>query len=299
MLLAERCSEAARSGSAPDAYPGDRVDCTLPNTFNVPSYTRVDAAFFWKATQRMEVAVNVQNLGDMRYYDSQDNSLFPGAPRSVLGTVRMSFERGSMSARAVLVSLHRWTGLGIAGFLVVTGLTGAAIAWNDASERLFAPALFSLTPAQAARPAMDAFALRDAAARLERGYAVNNVDFTRRRDEPSRFSVEAAPGGPAPSNDEIALDPSTGRLLGARRRGDLRQGAVNLMPFLYDLHQFLALGGAGALVLGMVALIWTIDCFVGFWLTLPARAHPRRRPLPWLRRWRRAWRVRWPTRPFS
>jgi outer membrane receptor for ferric coprogen and ferric-rhodotorulic acid len=42
-------------------------------------------------TPKLELAVNIQNIGDVRYYDSQDNSLFPGAPRSVLGTVRMSF----------------------------------------------------------------------------------------------------------------------------------------------------------------------------------------------------------------
>ena len=71
-------------------YVGAR-EASLPNTFTVPSYTRVEAALFWKATPRIEVAVNVQNLGDVRYYDSQDNSLYPGAPRSVLGTVRLSF----------------------------------------------------------------------------------------------------------------------------------------------------------------------------------------------------------------
>jgi iron complex outermembrane receptor protein len=71
-------------------YVGAR-EATLPNTFTVPSYTRVDAAVFWKLTPRVELAVNLQNIGDVRYYDSQDNSLFPGAPRSVLGTVRLSF----------------------------------------------------------------------------------------------------------------------------------------------------------------------------------------------------------------
>ena len=71
-------------------YVGAR-EATLPNTFTVPSYTRVDAALFWKLTPNVEFALNIQNIGDVRYYDSQDNSLFPGAPRSVLGTVRLSF----------------------------------------------------------------------------------------------------------------------------------------------------------------------------------------------------------------
>lgn len=204
-----------------------------------------------------------------------------------------------MTFRQILVRLHRWAGLGLAGFLTVVGLTGAAIAWNDAGERLFAPALFVLPASAAARPALDPFALREAAERAAPGYAVNGVDFTRRPDAPARFSLEARPGGPAPRDDEIALDPSTGALLGARKSGDLRQGAVNLMPFVYDLHQSLALGDGGAWVLGVVGLVWTADCFVGLWLTLPVRAHPRRTPGAWARRWRRAWRVRWPTRPFK
>jgi iron complex outermembrane receptor protein len=71
-------------------YVGVR-EASLPNTFTIPAYTRLDAALFWKATRKIEVAVNIQNLTDARYYDSQDNSLFPGAPRSVLATVRLSF----------------------------------------------------------------------------------------------------------------------------------------------------------------------------------------------------------------
>lgn len=96
----------------------------------------------------------------------------------------------------------------------------------------------------------------------------------------------------APHDDVVALDPSTGRVLGQRRTGDLRQGTVNLMPFLYSLHDSLALDETGRFVLGVAALLWTIDCFVGAYLTFPARAKTSR-PVPaWLRRWQPAWAVR-------
>jgi uncharacterized iron-regulated membrane protein len=204
-----------------------------------------------------------------------------------------------LTVRGALVRLHRWAGLGMAGFLVLVGLTGSAIAWNDAGERLFAPSLFVLPRTAMGKPPLDPFALRDAAERAARGFAINGVDFTRRPDEPARFSVVARPNGPAPAKDDIALDPSTGRLIGARRDGDLREGAVNLMPFIYSLHDALALGDGGAVVLGIVALIWTVDCVVGLLLTFPARAHPRRTAKAWARRWGRAWRVRWKARPFK
>jgi hypothetical protein len=59
------------------------------------------------------------------------------------------------------------------------------------------------------------------------------------------------------------------------------------MPFVYDLHMYLALGGTGAWVLGVV--IWTLDCFVGFYLTLPVAI------AQFWRRWRPSWLIKWPS----
>ena len=195
-------------------------------------------------------------------------------------------------ARRVATLVHRYTGLSIAAFTAITGLTGAVIAWNDKLERVFAPSLFVLSRDAAQRPALDVFALRDAAER-ETGFAVNGVDWTRPRGAPAFFPIEARPGGPAPHDDEIALDPSTGRIVGARRHGDLRQGSVNLMPFVYDLHESLALGATGTTILGIAALLWTLDCFLGAYLTFPARGAPRRSMPAFLRSWSPAWAVRW------
>ena len=50
----------------------------------------------------------------------------------------------------------------------------------------------------------------------------------------------------------------------------------NLMPFLYRIHRQLALPGKlGTWILGTVALVWTLDCFVGFFLTLPVGSRHR------------------------
>ena len=58
------------------------------------------------------------------------------------------------------------------------------------------------------------------------------------------------------------------------------------MPFIYRLHDMLAMGPAGAWILGVVALVWTLDCFVGFYLTLPAA------DAKFWRRWKPAWLVK-------
>ena len=101
-----------------------------------------------------------------------------------------------------------------------------------------------------------------------------------------------------PPNDQVFVNPYTGELLGERRWGDISQGLKNLMPFIYRLHFELALGVVGSYAFGIVALLWTLDCFVGAYLTFPARTRHgptpvRARAKPWLARWWPAWQLRW------
>jgi uncharacterized iron-regulated membrane protein len=86
--------------------------------------------------------------------------------------------------------------------------------------------------------------------------------------------------------DHVFADPWTGRILRRTNHDDLIQGGANLVPFIWELHQNLALGPWGTILLGAVAILWTIDCFVALWLTLP-----RPRTGFW-RRWAPAWAVK-------
>jgi uncharacterized iron-regulated membrane protein len=63
------------------------------------------------------------------------------------------------------------------------------------------------------------------------------------------------------------------------------RGVRNLMPFVYELHYSLALGSRGMLLMGVVALLWAVDCFAGAALTVP-------RGRPWLQKWAPAWRLK-------
>ncbi|HET6375670.1 MAG TPA: PepSY-associated TM helix domain-containing protein [Methylocella sp.] len=87
--------------------------------------------------------------------------------------------------------------------------------------------------------------------------------------------------------DQLFLDPWTGNELGRRLNGDLSQGLINLMPFIYDLHWRLALGNSGFWILGIAAVLWTIDCFAGFYLTLPVAI------ANFWQRWKPAWLIKW------
>ncbi len=191
-----------------------------------------------------------------------------------------------MTPRRALVWIHRWTGLVMAGFLVLEGLTGSILAFQDSLERWVIPTLFA-TP----QPAVAPLRLADLAARAETLVPEARVAYfwVQERRAIMRLEPRVDPLTGAPYElafDHLFLDPWTGRELGRRREGDLSQGRINLIPFIHRLHTDLAVGEPGMLVLGIVALAWTIDCFVGFWLTLPVTLSRT------LKRWKLAWLVR-------
>jgi uncharacterized iron-regulated membrane protein len=204
--------------------------------------------------------------------------------------------------RHTIVLIHRYIGLTMAGFLLVAGLTGSLLAWNDELEAAISPHLFFVTPpAPDARP-IDPLALRERVVERYPNARVINVPLKVEPDRAIAFFMEGptvpATGEPAELPDnQVFVDPYTGEVLGVRRWGDITQGLKNLMPFVYRLHYSLALGTAGIYLMGAVALLWTADCFAGVYLTLPLRRRMRpaedRERKPWLARWWPAWKVRW------
>lgn len=203
--------------------------------------------------------------------------------------------------RPFWVIVHRWAGLTLALFLAVAGLTGSLLPWFDELDAATAPAMQNATPPRPGMAAIDPLALR--AAFLERHPAAR-VDFLYLTREPGRADrlyatwIDPQTGlerADRPDWDDVFINPWTGAEQGHRRNGAIRQGTMNLMPFLYQLHYSLALGPWGLFAMGVAALVWTIDCFVGFTLTLPPG------PLSaglW-RRWRPAWKVRRPTTGYK
>jgi uncharacterized iron-regulated membrane protein len=190
-------------------------------------------------------------------------------------------------ARRASVWLHRWVGLAMTAFLVIVGLTGSVLAFNTELERICAPQLFA-----AARPGqvrLDLATLAERTQALVPQARLQGISMTE-PDQASAWFVartDAATGRPVDIGfTEFFVDPWTGAELGRRKRGDLSEGMVNLMPFIYELHWTLVLGDAGQWALGIVAIAWTIDCLIAFYLTLPTT-----RKAFWSR-WKRAWRVK-------
>jgi len=189
--------------------------------------------------------------------------------------------------RAQVVLLHRWAGLAMAGFLLVAALTGGLLAFREELDAWLAPGLHVARSAADA-PLLDPDTLRErVAGQVAPQGRVDAVVYRLRPGATVRFPV--APN-PAPDGrlyaldyDEVYADPHTGAIQGRRKREGLGLRAEQIVPSLFVIHHSLALPGRwGTLLLGVVSLLWTADCFAGAWLTLP-----RSRPL--LAKWRPAW----------
>jgi len=187
--------------------------------------------------------------------------------------------------RRVVLLAHRYVGLALVPFLIVLGLTGSIITFNVELERVISPQLFATS-----RPGDSPLGLAVLAERAEAAEPQARLAYIVLR--PGQAIARMKPrsntsGKTSPIDfDQIFLDPFTGAELGRRREGDLFQGWINLIPFIYRLHRELAAGRTGVLILGGAALVWTLDCFVALYLTLPLTV------VRFWRRWSRSWRVR-------
>lgn len=202
-----------------------------------------------------------------------------------------------MKTRTGLLRLHRWAGMFLAGFLVVAGLTGSLLAFEEELEGWLNPQLFRVAiphdAAGAARPFLDPFLLREKAqAHLGAQARVDSVVFNMTPGHSVLLPLSAqAPGFSA---DEIFLDPYTGAVLGLREEGASPFDRHTLIGFLYRLHYSLALPGVwGLLLFGIVALLWTLDSVLGLLLTLPPRSRRKQEGgRGFWSRWRPAWQIK-------
>ncbi len=194
--------------------------------------------------------------------------------------------------RQFWVVLHRWAGLTITLFLLVAGATGIILPWQEELTRASRPsAAYAAPPTPDARP-LDGVTLAERVSR-QTGAQVSFVPLDIPADHTVRVAVQARAGQPALGYDNVWADPYTGAVRLRFRYAVLADGAQNIVPFLYTVHYSLAAGAWGIWAFGVAALIWTLDCFVGFYLTLPMR---RRLPGPALRGWWARWRPAWTVR---
>lgn len=204
--------------------------------------------------------------------------------------------------RRFWVVIHRWAGLYIAFFVTVAGLTGSIMAFRFEIEPWIDPGRYHV--ADRAGSMLDPLTLRDHAQAREPRARFNYIPLYRKPGEVLELYPEAridsATGKPYELGySSLLLDPYTGAEI-RRIKADLWPiTRDNIMRIIVLLHYTLLLGDVGLWIFGIAAVIWTIDCFIGFYLTFPIRirseadASVAADRMGWWSRWAVSWKVLW------
>ncbi|MEZ0247504.1 MAG: PepSY-associated TM helix domain-containing protein [Methylophilaceae bacterium] len=180
--------------------------------------------------------------------------------------------------RASLVLLHRWFGLFMAVFLIVSGLTGAIISWDHELDEWLNPQMYQ-SGSGGVRSTQSALALAEQFEAQDKRAMVTYLPLAIEPGHALGMSVRARPdlstGKAYPLDyNQVALDPATGAVQGSRMWGDVSLTRENLLPFLYKLHYSLHIPNGfgmelGVLFMGIVGIVWVIDSFIALWISFP------------------------------
>jgi uncharacterized iron-regulated membrane protein len=194
--------------------------------------------------------------------------------------------------RALLVTLHRWFGLGAALFLFISGTTGALISWDHELDEWLNPELFQARSGGAQGLPLPT---EDLVARIEQADPRVRVSFMPLAVEPGHtFVAFVQPRlNPAtgrlhePGYNQVALDPVTAEVQARREWGRVSLSRENLLPFLYKLHYTMHIPDGwgielGLWFMGLLAIVWVFDTLIAVVISFPSA-----------KQWRRSFVFRW------
>ncbi|MGB6925863.1 PepSY-associated TM helix domain-containing protein [Psychrobacter sp.] len=213
----------------------------------------------------------------------------------------------SFNFRYSCLWLHRYTGLFMAAFLIITGITGTLLAFHDELDDIFNHKLAQVEKQNASH--LPIAELHDKVINAYPQYTFSSMPTSIAAERSAVFSVDRARGKAAQNQpkapfQQVYVHPYTGDIIGTRDRDEWAWH--NTMWKVFWLHRDLLLGDIGKLLLGIVALVWTINCFIGFYLTFPRalkkkaqnQTSPKKRA-SFFKRWLPAWKIRRKTNLFK
>ena len=167
-----------------------------------------------------------------------------------------------LAMRRAWFQVHKWVGLVLAILVIPLSLSGAALVWHDALDRIVDPARYAVTGNTLVAP--DSYV---AAARAALKHGERIASLTMPGDggpvivAASPASAPARPG--PPRRTMVYLDPPTARVL------EVSPSTGGLVRFLHVLHGSLQLPGVGRSIVGWIGVAMMVSCFTGLWLWWP------------------------------
>lgn len=179
---------------------------------------------------------------------------------------------------ALLLRLHRWSGLAIALVVLCVGCTGALTTYQREIDGWLNPDLLRVEPASRPTQALDH--LVAAAITSRAGLDVIGVRLAQAAGDTVEVSL-ASRSGNVFDGWYVYVNPYDARVLGARPFAPDTWARRGLVASLYEVHYSLAASRTGVWIVTLVAGLWIATSLVGVWL-----AWPRSR-----RGWRRAFHI--------
>ena len=214
----------------------------------------------------------------------------------------------SFKPRQTCLWIHRYTGLVMAAFLMMAGITGALLAFYDELDDVFNHEL-AYSEIQNTNQ-LPIAVLHDKVISRYPEYKFSSMPISIEPNKSALFAIDkvrdkSASPQEKPPFQEVYVNAYTGDIVGTRDRDEWAWR--NTMWKVFWLHRELLLGDIGKLILGIIALVWTINCFIGFYLTLPraakknqvTRQESAKKRASLLKRWLPAWKVRTKTNTFK
>lgn len=177
--------------------------------------------------------------------------------------------------RKAWFQVHKWIGLILAVLIIPLCLTGSALVWHDALDRVLNAGRYAVT----AGPALSVDRLAQAAqAALPAGQRIASLRMPEDAGAPAiamSGPTKTRVQGPPPRTN-VYLDPATGRVLEV---SNSRSGPVMVM---HMIHGSLLVPGVGRQIVGWIGVAMLLSSISGLWLWWPTVGS-------WLRglRWRR------------
>lgn len=155
--------------------------------------------------------------------------------------------------RKTLFNLHLYGALIVGLFVVIIGVTGSIMAFEDDLDHLFNPRLFHVQAAGSMLPVADLF--RAAAAAFP-GEKINNLKLPQSPTDTVTFRVR----GP----QQVFLNPYTGRILGSR-------SPSTLLQTIHTIHLTLLMGPTGRTIVTSVTGVLLFLVISGIYLWWPLK----------------------------
>ncbi|RZT45372.1 putative iron-regulated membrane protein [Sphingomonas sp. BK036] len=168
-----------------------------------------------------------------------------------------------LAMRRAWFQVHKWIGLILAILIIPLSLSGAALVWHDALDRIVDPARYAVSGTTVLGPDVYVAA---AMTRLKHGERIAQLTMP---EDGGPVVVAAAAAGVAPKRPGppqrtmVYLDPPTARVL------EVSASNGGLVRFLHVLHGSLQLPGVGRSIVGWIGVAMMVSCFTGLWLWWP------------------------------